>query len=198
MKSFNRVLVTSALVVLSIVLLSCKETPINSVPLTKFWKLKVKEVWWVSPNDASGDYISIDVVPFGIDFPDANATHHIYSGTEYNIVRTDSTSGGSSKSINFVWTQFPDTIEAGKMYTLYYQSKGTALNGISISYPLKYDIHPTAWSPVSMRDGEKAITFKIAEPTDSIPSLMKMVVTMTSGSYYNLDYLYIYEWIKEK
>jgi hypothetical protein len=188
-------------IILSLILLvglsACEDKTTNPTPLTKYWKLKVKEIWWVSPNDASGDYVNIDNLPVGVNFPDAKGTKHIYTGSEYKITRTDTPTSGLKDSIYCTWSEFPEKIEAGKMYSLFYQSKGNALNGISISFPTRYDTRPTAWSPASMRDGEKSISFKIAEPTDSIPSHMKIVVTMTSGIYYNLDYWYVYEWIKE-
>lgn len=188
----------SSIILISVIsiLMSCSKNPTQPTELTKYWKLKVKEIWWISPNDASAEYLNINKIPVGIDFPDANGTHHVYTGSERNITRTDTPINGSPATITCTWDSLPSQIEAGKNYSLYYKSIGTALKGIAISYPVRHDSNPTAWSILSMLDGEKSITFKMSEPSDSTPLDMKIVVRMTSGSYYYLDYVYIYEWVK--
>jgi uncharacterized lipoprotein YehR (DUF1307 family) len=104
-------------IILSLILLvglsACEDKTTNPTPLTKYWKLKVKEIWWVSPNDASGDYVNIDNLPVGVNFPDAKGTKHIYTGSEYKITRTDTPTSGLKDSIYCTWSEFPEKIEAG-------------------------------------------------------------------------------------
>ncbi len=178
---------------LSVFLFNSCDPVETSVP---HWQLTSSEIYGVKPAPLVADqnYQRFPTFPFSTIYDEGTATH-TYSGTERNIVRSDfSKITGKTETINFIWSQPPATILPDTEFTITVESKGTTGNGRGVSSPSYYS-SLNSWPAQSFRNGPKTATLKFGKP-DSDPNRqkMKIILEMSSGVYYRMEWWYVYEW----
>lgn len=171
------------------------------------WKLVDTEIWWGPPVNGSTNQVKIESVPFDKvytrTFENSGITSYLettFSGSEFNLTRSEKLNGVSQGTITYTWSAFPAYIDPGVEFSCSVESKGTLQNGIGVSnYATALDGWPGGagvWTQ-SFKNGSKTAKLTIDKPKDvSVASRMKFIVELSSGSGYgSITYRYIYEWI---
>lgn len=183
----------------SVIFIACD--PIEETK-TGVWKLVSTEIWWVPPIDGNPALAKIAAIPFGQTITrgvTGSIVETVFTGTEFNLTRTEKLNGTNSGSITYTWDQFPAYIDPGVEFNFNLESTGNLGNGIGVSnfattiagWPSGYGV----WTQ-SFRNGMKTAKLTIAKPTDvTVSTKMKFVMELSSGVYHYITFYYIYEWI---
>jgi hypothetical protein len=181
----------------SILLNSCEtESETDDVVVSKsYWKLKSTEFWGIKPISGS-KLEQFGTFPFNQTYSLSNHANVTYSGQEGNITRTEvDPLSNVTITLTNTWSALPDKIFPDTVYKITYESKGNANNGIGVSIPVYYNAG-YQWHPLSFRNGPVTANLLMSRPdTDPSHQKMKICVNMSSGSFYYMEWTYIYEWI---
>lgn len=159
-----------------------------------FWKLTSSEIWGIKPITGA-KYEQFSSFPFNQTYSFSSRANITYSGQEMNITKTElDPVSNLSSSVTNTWTQLPAIIHPNTAFKVTYESKGSAINGISISVPVYYT-GSYDWYTFSSNNGPVSSNLLMSQP-DKDPShqKMKIAIRLASGYAYYYEWVYVYQW----
>lgn len=158
------------------------------------WKYVKSEFYGVKPQ-TNATYESFASFPFNISYL-MDGVSYVYTGQEFDVTRTFTNQTTKQTGyLNFTWSEPPKIIYPDQNFTITYESKGNDNNGIGVSIPVYYG-SGYQWNTGSYRNGPITATMKISKPdTDPAHQKIKIAVEMSSGRFFYMGWVYVYEWV---